>query len=268
MSLADSSALATLNFDVTAPAGPASGLTLTLTATIAGCSTANCSDSGKYTFEVTAPTDSTPPVITPTLTGTLGSNGWYRSDVKVTWTVTDPESTITSSPCGETTITSDTTGTVVTCSATSAGGTSTQSVTIKRDATAPSVTATRTPGANANGWNNTDVTVTFAGTDTFSGPVTCDAALVLGEGANQSATGSCTDLAGNSASATVSGINIDKTAPTITAQRDTAANANGWNNGDVSASYSASDALSGLARPRPGPLPSPPKARARATSSP
>jgi hypothetical protein len=246
VTLVNSSALATLHFNVTAPAGPASGLNLTLTATISSCPTANCSDSGKYTFDVTAPTDSTPPVISPTLTGTLGSNGWYRSDVTVTWTVTDPESMITSSPCGNTTITSDTTGTAVTCSATSAGGTSTQSVTIKRDATAPSVTATRTPGANANGWNNTDVTVTFAGTDTVSGPVTCDAALVLGEGANKSATGSCTDLAGNSASATVSGINIDKTAPTITAQRDTAANANGWNNGGVIASYSASDALSGL----------------------
>ncbi len=40
--------------------------------------------------------DSTPPTITPVLAGQLGANGWYRSDVAVSWTVTDPESAITS----------------------------------------------------------------------------------------------------------------------------------------------------------------------------
>ena len=29
---------------------------------------------------------------TPTITGTLGSNGWYTSDVQVEWTVVDNES--------------------------------------------------------------------------------------------------------------------------------------------------------------------------------
>ena len=121
------------------------------------------------------------------------------------------------------------------------------------DKTAPSVTATPSPAANAAGWNNTDVTVTFAGTDALSQIATCDPAAVLSsEGDNLGATGSCSDKAGNNASATASGIKIDKTAPTITAQRDTAANANGWNNGDVSASYSASDALSGLGSPASG----------------
>ena len=36
------------------------------------------------------------PVVTPTVTGTLGNNGWYRSDVSVSWSVTDNESAITS----------------------------------------------------------------------------------------------------------------------------------------------------------------------------
>ena len=31
------------------------------------------------------------------------------------------------------------------------------------------MTATRAPAANANGWNNTNVTVTFAATDALSG---------------------------------------------------------------------------------------------------
>jgi hypothetical protein len=61
------------------------------------------------------------------------------------------------------------------------------------------------------------VTVSFSGNDgSGSGIASCSAAVVLSaEGAGQSASGMCTDLAGNgSATATESGINIDKTAPT------------------------------------------------------
>jgi len=36
----------------------------------------------------------TPPVITPTITGTLGDNGWYTNDVTISLSVTDPESAI------------------------------------------------------------------------------------------------------------------------------------------------------------------------------
>lgn len=82
--------------------------------------------------------DPTAPVITSQVTGTLGNNGWYVSDVTVSWTVTDPESAVTStSGCGTTLVTIDTTGNTYTCSATSAGGTSSSSVTVKRDATGP-----------------------------------------------------------------------------------------------------------------------------------
>ena len=84
--------------------------------------------------------DVTPPVITPTVTGTLGTNGWYTSDGAVSWTVTDDGSAISStSGCGPTTIRAETAGTTLTCTATSAGGISSESVTVKRDATAPNV---------------------------------------------------------------------------------------------------------------------------------
>ena len=89
-------------------------------------------------YTVTAAVDSTPPVVTPVVTGTAGASGWYRSSVSVSWQVTDPESPITStSGCGATAVTSDTSGVTFTCSATSAGGTSQQSVTIKRDTVLP-----------------------------------------------------------------------------------------------------------------------------------
>ncbi len=95
-----------------------------------------------------------------------------------------------------------------------AGNTETaQSSQIKIDKTAPVISGAPTTQANANGWYNADVTVHFTAADGGSGiaTVTPDA-TVSTEGNNQSATGTATDLAGNTASFTVSGLKIDKTA--------------------------------------------------------
>jgi hypothetical protein len=201
-----------------------------------------------FTLVVNPPSDTTPPVITPNVSGTLGDNGWYVSDVSVSWTVTDPESAITSKVgCNPTTINTDTSGTTLTCSATSAGGTSSQSVTIKRDATPPTISGVAAPAPNAAGWNNTDVTVSFTCGDSMSGVASCGPDQTLsGEGSGQSATGTAVDNAGNSASTTVSGINIDKTPPILSGSRAPLANANGWNSTDVTVSFSCSDTLSGV----------------------
>jgi pimeloyl-ACP methyl ester carboxylesterase len=85
--------------------------------------------------------DKTPPVITAALTGTMGMNGWYTSDVTVAWSVQDSESGIASSSgCDTTTLTADTTGTTLTCSATNGAGlTSTTTTTVKLDKTAPNI---------------------------------------------------------------------------------------------------------------------------------
>ncbi|GIW20286.1 MAG: hypothetical protein KatS3mg065_0582 [Chloroflexota bacterium] len=195
------------------------------------------------------PSDTTPPVVTPTISGTLGANGWYVSTVTVSWSVSDPESTVTStSGCDPTTISSDTTGTTLTCTATSAGGTSSVSVTIKRDATAPTITYSgQNPAPNANGWNNSPVTLSWSCTDATAGPVSATVSETIStEGANQSATGTCTDSAGNTASDTQSGINIDLTPPSVSAAAAPAPNANGWNNTDVVVTFSGTDALSGI----------------------
>lgn len=88
-------------------------------------------------------TDSTPPVIQPQVSGAMGANGWYTGNVNVAWNVSDAESDVTATAgCGAQTLVSDTTGTTLTCSATSGGGTSSESITIKRDATIPFVTLT------------------------------------------------------------------------------------------------------------------------------
>src|SRR5438034_411939 len=83
--------------------------------------------------------DTTPPVITPTISGTMGPNGWYRSNVSVIWSAADPESGIASSNgCSGTTLTADTSGITLTCSSTNGAALpNSASVTIKIDKTPP-----------------------------------------------------------------------------------------------------------------------------------
>ena len=222
--------------------GDFTGVFVTATATDA---TGNTSEFSASAVVQVAAGDVTPPVVVPDIAGTLGNSGWYVSDVTVSWTVTDPESLIDSTTgCDTVVLTTDTAGATYTCEATSEGGTTSESVTVKRDATAPEVTATPSPAPNANGWSNSDVTVTFTCTDTLSGVVTVDLPQTLtSEGAGQSATGGCTDRAGNSDDDTASGINIDKTNPvvTVTSPLDFAVEEVG-----LVLSLGATDALSGV----------------------
>jgi hypothetical protein len=166
-------------------------------------------------FEVVV--DQTPPQITPSVVGTLGTNGWYTSDVSVSWSVVDSETAITSQTgCDTQNVTSDTASVTFTCSASSAGGTSSQSVTIKRDTIAPTLSFAGRTAPNASGWNNGPVILNWTCSDDTSGATsTGTTQTISGEGANQSATATCTDNAGNSASDTQTGINIDTTAPTL-----------------------------------------------------
>ncbi|HEV2861284.1 MAG TPA: pectinesterase family protein [Pyrinomonadaceae bacterium] len=131
-----------------------------------------------------------------------------------------------------------------------------QTVTVKLDKTAPVIAdVTRTP-ANAQGWNNSDVvaqyTATDAGSGFGSGQTDSGSFTFTGEGAGQTYEFEVTDLAGNKATQAVTGVNIDKTAPVVEAARITPANAAGWNRTDVLATYTASDATSGLASPAQG----------------
>lgn len=195
------------------------------------------------------PADTTPPAIVRTVSPEANAAGWHRQDVSVGWSVTDLESGISSSSgCGLSTLVAETAGSTFTCTATNGAGlTSSQSVTVKLDRTPPTITGSRAPAANAHGWNNGDVTVSFSCADGLSRIASCDSSITVpGEGANQAASGNATDLAGNTASATVSGISIDKTAPAVATSRTPPPNGNGWNNTDVTGHFEATDTLSGI----------------------
>ncbi len=83
------------------------------------------------------------------------------------------------------------------------------------DSDPPTINATASPTPNAAGWNNTDVTVNFDCSDATSAIASCPPAqTVTTEGANQIISGTATDNAGNTATASVT-LNVDKTPPTV-----------------------------------------------------
>ncbi len=141
--------------------------------------------------------DGTPPSVAPAVTGTLGTNGWYRGPVSVIWSVVDLESSIVSQTgCGQQSIAGNTGGVTFTCSATSAGGSASASVTIKIDATAPTLGASVSPTTVLQ---YLTATVTPVGaTDGLSGlaSTSCGVANTAVAGA-KTVTCTATDNAGN-----------------------------------------------------------------------
>lgn len=159
----------------------------------------------------TPPLDNTPPVIAATVSGTLGDNGWHTSSASVTWAVTDAESDITTtSGCGDVSITTDQQATTYTCSATSSGGSASESVTVKRDATVPAVAYTGNAGAYTV---DQSVAITCTASDATSGLAATTCVNVSGDaylfgvgtsGLSASATDNAGNLGGASTSFTVS----------------------------------------------------------------
>ncbi len=189
------------------------------------------------------PMDTTPPVITPELTGTLGNDGWYRSNVTLHWNVVDPESSFEypGSTCGMRTVTTDTAGVTYTCTTTSAGGMASNSITIKRDTVAPALAfGTASPAADANGWRQTDVSVPFTTNDALSGVFSTSSTnpvVITGSGTGLKQTVTVTDRAGNSATFTTAGFNIDRAPPAIQETVTGLLGDNGWYRGNAQVSW-------------------------------
>jgi hypothetical protein len=153
-----------------------------------------------------------PPEISVTIAGTLGANGWYRSNVTINWTVVGAEY---SEGCNAVTLSVDTLGQKITCRATNGGDETSKSVTIKLDKTAPTASAVPSRAPDANGWYNQPLTVGYTGTDATSGIASCSSSSYGGpDNATAAVAGSCADTAGNAASATFS-FKYDATAPSL-----------------------------------------------------
>jgi probable HAF family extracellular repeat protein len=167
--------------------------------------------------------DATPPVVTPTVAGTAGLNGWYTSDVTVTWAISDPQTPAQPATCPPTVVSADTSGVPVTCASTSAGGTTTQSVTVRRDATAPVVAFAAHPAGYVA---DQKIVIPCTASDATSGiATTCQginlaaSSLPLG---NNTRTTTATDMAGNTttASTTFTIVAVGQTPPSAIVQPD------------------------------------------------
>jgi len=152
--------------------------------------------------------DSTPPTISRTVAGTPGDNGWYTSDVALTWTISEPESpgSLTKTGCADQSITSDRAATTYSCTASSDGGAAGPvDVTLKRDATPPTISFT----GNADTYNVAQtVAIGCSAGDNLSGIASgCSdvnaPAYTFGLGSN-TIRRSARDNAGNVASASTS----------------------------------------------------------------
>lgn len=118
---------------------------------------------------------------------------------------------------------------------------------VGEDNVLPIITATVDPAANAAGWHNGPVSVSYSCADGASGVASCpNSVTVETEGAGQIITGTARDHAGNEATTAVT-LNIDSTAPLITTSADPQPNLNNWNNTPVTITYSCVDSLSGVA---------------------
>ncbi|MEU4606332.1 PxKF domain-containing protein [Kribbella sp. NPDC023972] len=214
------------------------------------CTGSSASLQASYTL------DNTGPVVTGALAPAPNAAGWNKSNVGISWSASDSGSGVGSGPTpAADTVSIDTGGLTKTATATDRlGNTGSGSVLVKLDKTNPTISSIRTPGPNVAGWNNSDVTVTLACSDPLSGIKSCTGGgtvVVSTQGANQSVNGSAVDNADNAASGGVTGINIDKTAPSLSGAPTTAANSFGWYNGDVAIAWTAADSLSGLANGTP-----------------
>ena len=188
-----------------------------------------------------------------------GKNGWCRGEQTAGFSASDATSGLVtstggalSSPHAFTRSTTDNGSAVTIASGTirDAAGNEATSVSagpFKIDSVAPGISGTASPAPNGNGWNNESVTVGFTCAANGGSPVvSCGPDVTLAdEGRAQSVTGDAEDAAGNTASDTVSGIDIDEGAPSAPAasfDRLPAFTDNGvaWFKGSFTASYGGS----------------------------
>ena len=180
--------------------------------------------------------------------GTIGSNGWYTSDVTIHASGIDSISgpVICTDDQSQTT---ETTGAVFNGKCTNDAGLSTDAepLTVKLDKTGPSASLAAISGTSGtNGWYTSDATVSTSGSDSISSPVICTAdQFQAAETTGTTFNGACTNDAGLATNAVPLTVKLDKTGPTATLSVTTGTlGTNGWYVSDVTVHTAGTDTIS------------------------
>ena len=179
-----------------------------------GQQTASCSYTDRGTPPLTATAsktynivDPSAPIISHVLNPAApdGENGWYKSNVSLAWTVTENESpnSLEKTGCVDQNVTADQAATTYSCSASSAGGPADLAeVTIKRDATLPTVALAGGPVNGATYYLGLDAipaAPTCSASDATSRVASCDVTGYSTAAGPHTVQATAKDNAGNSA---------------------------------------------------------------------
>ena len=228
-------------------------LSLDGTFTAEGTATDNAGNSATVSFGPIQ-IDKSAPTVTVSGTkadGTSYTPGtWTNQNLLVHFTCSDAGSGIATCPADQV-ISPDGTFTAEGTATDNAGNSAAVSFgPIQIDKSAPTVTVS---GTKADGtpytpgtWTNQNVLVDFTCSDARSGIATCPSDQVISPDGAFTAEGTARDNAGNSATVSFGPIQIDKSAPTVSAAAATASNGNGWYNSNLTIRFTCTDNLSGV----------------------
>ena len=245
-------------FSGVSPAGvscaPASGATFAIGSTPVNCSVSDLAGNSSSTSFTVTVADQTAPLVSYQLSPVALASGWYKTTPSVAWSVTDAESAI-SSKVGCSLVPVN--GQTLSCTATSAGGTTGPVITpvINVDTTLPTFIGVPTVITKAaTGLSGAVVTYTApTATDTFSGISPSGVSCAPASGAtfaigSTPVNCSVSDLAGNSSRAGfVVTVTADQTPPLVSYQvTPTAPGASGWYKTAPGVAWSVTDAESAI----------------------
>jgi len=189
--------------------------------------------------------DQDPPSVVETVAPPANAFGWNNTDVQAFFACTDATSGIALCPPSFILSNEGLNQMAAGTGFDNAGNSTTASLQISIDKTAPSITSSQAPAPNASGWNNSPVTVSFTCADNLSGVQSCSGPVSLSsEGKDQIATGSSADFAGNLAE-TSAKVSIDMTPPVLAVASP--ADGSTVATSSISIAGTVSDSLSGVA---------------------
>ncbi|WP_305785996.1 Neogenin [Symbioplanes lichenis] len=197
---------------------------------------------------VTINLDQLAPVVTATVLGDANADGWYTVAPTIRYTCSDALSGVALCPDDKKVTTDGKLQTIVNTAKDKAGNAADVALKLNVDTKAPQITAEIKGERTADGWYTGEPLVHFTCTDEASGVAFCPSdQIVRLDGSDQTLIGTAKDVAGNTATASLT-VNADKVAPTITATITGAEpNAEGWYRSAPTVHFTCADEGSGIA---------------------